>query len=198
MKESMRSLVWMDYIQYALTDFTRLGQLFERQRFLPMTLLLPAATAITDILCLYRAFGSSTAFAVSLTYGSVLLVFVHIISAWVVASLITTAFDTAVESVSLLRHLSIVNMSYIFKLFVLPLVSFFASISVAPAAFLVLGQITASIAGIVCISFCLSSIYSMPRGRSMLLVLLPCIVFVILQWIIVFITVLFLFHYIVA
>ncbi|MFW5807599.1 MAG: hypothetical protein ACOC2H_10005 [Spirochaetota bacterium] len=182
MIEKIRSLVWLDYCMAILTDFKRLGLLLSRHTFIPATLVFPVLAAFTDIIALYRAFETGRSFFVSLSYGFLLLALINIISAWLGASLLTTAVESSAESPSLSRNFSIVNITFAFRLFVLPLVTIMASISFAPAAFLFLGYIGAGVAGILCSAYCISTIYSLPHGKSIMLVIVPHLVFATAQF----------------
>ncbi len=180
----LRSLLWLDYIMFALTDFKRLGMLLEKQRFLPATLLFPVTASLSDIICVYLIVKNSTTFFISVTYGFSVLSLVYILNSWISASLLTTGLDTRVDDNSVHRHFSLLNITYVFKLFVLPLVSIASVLSLAPAVFFILGQLSAVIVGIVCIAHCITTIYSVSLSRSTLSVIIPHILYTVMKLVI--------------
>ena len=70
---SFRSLRWVDYIFLAILDPRSLGRLLNARGFLLPTLILPAAVAITEILCLSRFGHQSGFFLYKISYGWIFL-----------------------------------------------------------------------------------------------------------------------------
>lgn len=172
----IRSLLWLDFPMYALTDLKKLGMLFEKSKFIPATLILPFFAALTDILALYLVFGSAQTFFQAITSGLMAISLLYLVFSWISASLVAGGADFSADT-SVLRVFSIINTTYLYKLFVLPLVAAFSALSFAAPLIFITGQLAASVAGIVCTAYCLATVCSLSVSRSLMSVIVPHIIY---------------------
>jgi hypothetical protein len=194
MINQIRSLVWMDYILYLFTDFKKAGQLFARSKFLPGTLLFPVIASITDIISFYTAFELKNGLFISLSYGFISLAIFQITTSWFQSALITTAADFETDSNSILRNFSIINSAFIFKLFILPLVSLSSALSFAPGAFLILGNVVIIIVSILFVSNALAVSNQITFAKALSFILVPQILYGIIQFIFILLSMIYLFQ----
>lgn len=173
---SFRSLRWVDYIFLAILDPRSLGRLLNARGFLIPTLILPAAVAITEILCLSRFGHQSGFFLYKISYGWIFLFILITVKVFGLAAVIDLTAQFFGLKGSYLKTLTLVMVSMFPYMFLLPLVTVFTTIHAAPFFFYVLGSLVATAWSLYIIILGVAEFHEIPFSKACAVVLVPCVV----------------------
>jgi hypothetical protein len=176
--QQFRSLVWVDYILYAIVDPRALARLIMRTggRFMPISLLVPAGVALFEIVALSLLSKQSTFFLYKVSYGWIASSLVVIVMMFAAASLIDLFLQLSGKAGRIAATVTCVSFSQFPRLFLLPLVAIAAAphtIVTAPIAVYVIGSIALSVWSIINIISGVSEIYEIPVPKACASVLVP-------------------------
>lgn len=127
--ESLRNLKWTDYLYCLLFDNKRLSVMLEEGKpFLPVTIVLPVIYALFVILSGAVLNSSNSFFYIKLSYGFLSLSLFFVLINIIITGLSSFALSSMNIKPDMMRVLSIINLSYFPRLFVLPLAVFLVSL----------------------------------------------------------------------
>lgn len=132
MIEKIRSLIWADYLLYTLINTRQAGQLLNRSEcFIKSTLVLPLIYAFFSIISSSLIHEQSTFFFHKIGYGSFFIIGTTLLQVFIIAMSIGFILQLFKVEVKLPVIFSIINLSYLPKLFILPWALFWSSANFA-------------------------------------------------------------------
>jgi hypothetical protein len=175
----IRSLRWIDYIYYTILDPRMLARLIiqSEKHFLPVTFVIPVLTAASGILSVSLLRKQSSFFLYKISYGWILLSIVIIGSVFFLVWLIETALQLSNRGGKLKAEITLVNLSCIPMIFMLPSVTIFVVLNFAPVFFFFLLMILFFIWSYIIVVLGISEMHGLSYGRASAVCLIPSAVF---------------------
>ncbi len=175
--ETFKSLRWSDYFLYSITDPRELYRRIRQKDPDPLILsfIVPAITALFDILALSLIGKESGFFYYKLSYGWILVFIYAVFKIVIYSSLVDMTAQFFGCSGNIKEMLTLVNFSIFPRVLFLPLFYLFAVLNFAPAFFYVFFSITFFIWYVLIFVQGISEMHSIDFGKSFVIFILPAI-----------------------
>lgn len=175
--ETLKSLRWSDYFLYAIIDPRELYRRIRQKDPDPffLSFIIPAITALFDIIALSLVWNETGFFYYKLSYGWI-LVFIYIAFKTVVySSLVDSAAQFSGCRGNIRELLTIANFSIFPRVFFLPAFYLFAVIDFAPCFFYVFFSILCFAWYVMIFVQGISEMHSIDFGKSFLIFIIPAV-----------------------
>lgn len=175
MKNSIRSLVWVDYLIDIITNPRELALkvVSGKNKVYFSTFLLPALSSCVFIIVTSLLFNQSHYFYYKISYGWMLLIILSIVYILLFSAIIDQIFQFKGKPGNVKRIINIINMSCFPVLFVLPLMLLVTSINFLPFFLLIILLLVVLIWSVFISARGFAEIYEVELASAILIYMVP-------------------------
>ncbi len=180
MMQYLRSLVWTDYFFYSISDFR---EVYRRIRLdggksIALSFMVPFFVSAVSVISVSLAGGAVTGFFYyRITYGIILAFILEVFQVFIYSALMDGVSQLQGLRGNVKEIVAVVNYAQFPRVFILPLVSFFAIIDFGVFFFYAVGIAVFFVWYVVNLMQGLSEMHSIDMGRAFAIYILPAVAF---------------------